>query len=637
MLGNNRKTIGVFISQVNEEYQDYVSRGIITKAKELDYNVAFFTNFNGFGQVTYDMGEVLIAELPSYENLDGIIIAPDVIVLPNLLERYCRNIKSRSHCPLVSIRAEIDGFYNVMVDDYTVLDDILRHFIEHHGFTRINFLSGPKGRTAAERRVASYRKILTENNIPVEEERIIYGDFWRDDGFIAVDQWLNSDLERPQVIVCANDHMAITVCRALAERGISVPDQIAVSGCDDIEDAAEFSPSLTTVRMPAFDLGLESVEMIHRLNNGVAQPRKTLIKTVNIYRSSCGCRRHWYHESNNRRRDHIGVREALLSEITSNAYMSTDLTGLTRMEDVVDKMWNHIYNNRNTSHFCMCLQKDWDLFHMVSEEENIRNSNELIMEVGVKNRAKFTKIRCSMKELIPIEMAEDEPMAYFFAILHHQEHGFGYVGISFNKVQTYMKTFQAWMVTLSNTLENVRIHSELNRLIFRLEDMSIRDELTELYNRRVLDSLGKKYLKRCVEEHSRLMIFTADMDKLKYINDKFGHSHGDIALKVVANSLQNAADDDEICIRLGGDEFMAIGMYYDEAKMAKFVNRFVEELNKFNFMNEFDFNVYVSYGYFLVLPDEYTTIESCLISADTLMYQQKYDKEAKHVRANLVC
>jgi len=242
-----------------------------------------------------------------------------------------------------------------------------------------------------------------------------------------------------------------------------------------------------------------------------------------------------------------------------------------------------------------------------------------------------------MKELIPIEMAEDEPMAYFFAILHHQEHGFGYVGISFNKVQTYMKTFQAWMVTLSNTLENVRIHSELNRLIFKLEDMSIRDELTELYNRRVLDSLGKKYLKRCVEEHSRLMIFTADMDKLKYINDKFGHSHGDIALKVVANSLQNAADDDEICIRLGGDEFMAIGMYYDEAKMAKFVNRFVEELNKFNFMNEFDFNVYVSYGYFLVLPDEYTTIESCLISADTLMYQQKYDKEAKHVRANLVC
>lgn len=158
-------------------------------------------------------------------------------------------------------------------------------------------------------------------------------------------------------------------------------------------------------------------------------------------------------------------------------------------------------------------------------------------------------------------------MAYYFAILHHQEHYFGYVGIRFDKVQTYMKTFQAWLNTLSNALENVRVHGELNRLIYKLEDMSIRDELTELYNRRVIDSLGRKYLKRCVEEHTRLMIFTADMDKLKYINDKYGHSHGDIALKVVANALQRVADDDEICIRLGGDEFMVIGMDYDEAKI----------------------------------------------------------------------
>jgi hypothetical protein len=50
VLGNNKKTIGVFLSQVNADFQDALCRGIITKAGELDYNVAFFTNFGGYGQ-----------------------------------------------------------------------------------------------------------------------------------------------------------------------------------------------------------------------------------------------------------------------------------------------------------------------------------------------------------------------------------------------------------------------------------------------------------------------------------------------------------------------------------------------------------------------------------------------------------
>lgn len=637
MLGNNKKTIGVFISQVNEEFQDSVSKGIITRAKELDYNVAFFTNFGGYGQITYDLGEAYIAELPCYEELDGIIITPDIMALPNLYDQYKRKIKSKCHCPVVSIRAETDEFYNVLVDDYTVLDEIITHFIEQHGYTRINFLSGPKGVPAADRRLASYRKVLAEHNLPFEEDRVFCGDLWRFAGEIAVDHWLNSDLEKPQAIVCANDYMAITVCRALQQFGINIPDQIAVSGCDDIEDAAEYSPSLTTAKMPAFEMGMEAVDKIHRLNSGLKQPHNTFINTSTIYRSSCGCKKHWYHESNERRRNHIIARESLLMELTSTSYMSTDLTGLTRLEDVVDKLWTYIYNNQNMSHFCLCLQKDWNQFRLKEESGHISDDDELIMEVGVKNRDRFTKLKCSKKELIPSVLAEEDPVFYYFSMLHHQAHSFGYVGISFSKIQTYMKTFQTWLISLSNALENVRIHGELNRLIYKLEDMSIRDELTGLYNRRVLDTLGRKYLKHCVEEQSKLMIFTADMDKLKYINDKFGHAQGDIALKVVANSLLRAADDDEICIRLGGDEFMAMGIDYNETKMAKFVNRFVEELNKFNFLNEYEFCVYVSYGYHLILPDENATIERCLVAADTLMYQQKYEKDAKHIKANLVC
>jgi len=636
VFGNNKKTIGVFVSEVNEEFQDTISKGIITKAKELDYNLAFYTNFGGYGQKAYDIGESYITDLPNYEELDGIIIAPDTMILPNLVERYKENIKNRSHCPVVSVRREIKDYYNVLIDDYTVLDEIIRHFIEVHNFTRINFLAGPKGFPDSDKRLAAYKKILSEHNIPVEEDRIYYGDFWKQSGILAVDHWLSSSLERPQAIICANDHTALTVCRALKEKGIFVPEKIAVTGCDDIEDAAEYSPSLTTAKLPIFEMGMEAVDKIHKHNLGIEQPKNTFMKTVTIYRASCGCKKNWYHEWNERRRNHILDRETLQRATARNAYMSTDLTGLTKLEEINEKIWTYIYENEKFSHFCMCLQKKWDQYQDEDNEKTADISNEIMMEVGFKNRIGYSKLKCDEKKLFPTELAENRAMTYFFALLHHREHYFGYVGISFETIRTYMHTFQAWLINLSNALENVRIHGEMNRLIYRLEDMSIRDDLTGLYNRRVLETLGKKYLKHCIDENSMLMLFTADMDKLKYINDKYGHAKGDIALKVVADALLKAADDDEICIRHGGDEFMAIGMDYDEIKLTNFIKKFIEELNKFNFIQDVDFGVYVSYGSKLIFPSADTTIEENLNAADALMYRQKYEKEAKRIKANIV-
>ncbi len=625
MLGSKRKTIGVFLSQVNEDYQDILSRGIITKAKELNYNIAFFTNFGGYGQPSYDRGEFAITQLPNYEGMDGIILAPDTMIIQNLENAYKENIKNRSHCPVVSVRSETKDFYNVLIDDYTVMENLIHHMIEVHHFTRINFLAGPKGFPDSDKRLAAYKKILSEHQLPIEEERIYYGDFWKHAGAQAVEYWLKSPLERPQAIICANDYMALTVCDAFAERGILVPEEIAVTGCDDVEECVEYIPSLTSIRMPVFEMGMEAVSVIHNLNQGIEQPKNTYLKAVTIYRASCGCKKVRGQEGNSRRRYHIAVKENMKRAITRNAYMSTDLTGLTRLEDINEKIWAYVYENMNFTHFCLCLRKNWEKFS--KERDREPEEKEWVMEIGFKNRVGYSKLNCPKEELIPPELAEDKPMVYFFAMLHHQEHNFGYVGISFDTIQTYMLTFQAWLINVSNALENVRVHGELNRLINRLEETSIRDELTGLYNRRALNTIGRKYLKQCAEAGSRLMVFTADMDRLKFINDKYGHAYGDVALKVVAEAMLQAAQNNEICIRLGGDEFMAIGRDYDESKLEHFITRFEATLNRFNFIKDYDFSVHVSYGNHLIYPGEETSIESCLGVADKLMYRQKNGKE----------
>ena len=199
-----------------------------------------------------------------------------------------------------------------------------------------------------------------------------------------------------------------------------------------------------------------------------------------------------------------------------------------------------------------------------------------------------------------------------------------------------MTTFRAWLINVSNALENVRVHSELNRLVYKLEDMYIRDELTGLYNRRGLEALGDKYLKQAVEEKVPIMILTADLDKLKMINDNYGHAGGDHALKSVADALILSADDDEICVRSGGDEFIVVGFDYDESKAHRFIRRFIGELDRINQSRIYEFSIYVSYGWNLIMPDEDTTVEGCLAIADKKMYQQKKEKESLRLRANLI-
>jgi diguanylate cyclase (GGDEF)-like protein len=234
--------------------------------------------------------------------------------------------------------------------------------------------------------------------------------------------------------------------------------------------------------------------------------------------------------------------------------------------------------------------------------------------------------------MLPSRYMEREPQIFYFNILHYQGNCFGYSAISFYGDEVYKPSYQGWLINVCNALENIRIHNELNRLVYKLEDMYIKDDLTDLYNRRALETLGEKYLKQCVEEQSKLMVFTADMDKLKHINDNYGHASGDTAIKAVANALISAAQDDEICMRVGGDEFVVIGIDYDQIKMDEFLNKFNKEIERFNQEKDYDYKVYVSYGWSIIKPGDKKTIEDCLLVADTKMYQQKYEKEALRLK-----
>lgn len=119
---------------------------------------------------------------------------------------------------------------------------------------------------------------------------IRYGDFSAESGFWAVGSLL-SETPRPSAIFVGNDTLAIGAMATLFERGLRVPEDVAVVGYDDIPTAAYTAPPLTTVKTNANTQGRVAGEMlIALLRNEAPLQRQVVIETELIIRRSCGAR-----------------------------------------------------------------------------------------------------------------------------------------------------------------------------------------------------------------------------------------------------------------------------------------------------------------------------------------------------------
>jgi LacI family transcriptional regulator len=169
--------------------------------------------------------------------------------------------------------------------------DAARHLTDHvigHGHGRIAFVGDPEASPDARERWAGF----------VDAHRAAGRDPWRSaiqsgfresDGHAAALAVLTGD-DRPTALVCANDEIAMGALDASRELGINVPEELAVTGWDDVPAARHLNPPLTTVRQPLLDLGRRAAELLRdRITTHRTEPRHEVLPTELVIRRSCGC------------------------------------------------------------------------------------------------------------------------------------------------------------------------------------------------------------------------------------------------------------------------------------------------------------------------------------------------------------
>ncbi|MBO6815837.1 MAG: LacI family DNA-binding transcriptional regulator [Rhizobiaceae bacterium] len=272
MLRQNRAaTLLVLLPDIANPFFSEILSGIEDIATERDHTI-LIGNTNGEEARTHDLLDLL-----QCGRADGALLLNGALALPpDEVEALA----------LISISAEIPvaNISHVGIDNVGALQEITNHLISL-GHRNIVHICGPAGNILSSQRRTGYEQAMLDSGLG-EYNRTISGGFTVQDGKAAVGELLKSG-DLPTALVCANDDAAIGAILELKQNGLSVPQDVSVSGFDDVPIASLFSPAITTIRQRRKEIGQQAARLLfEELSASAMKPQKLMVDHELVLRDS---------------------------------------------------------------------------------------------------------------------------------------------------------------------------------------------------------------------------------------------------------------------------------------------------------------------------------------------------------------
>ena len=633
--------IAVMISTLDEEYQSGILSGIRHYCGDHGIITEIFAAFGNTGSdLSHDIGEYNIFSLADLERFDGAILVINTIQDADCMEKLIRRVRE-SGIPAVCIDKDVAGMDFIGIDNESSMYAMMEHFIVQHGFTKINYVSGPDNNIESAQRLRAYRRALEDHGIAIEEERIFKGHFISKDGMVAAERFLESPLGLPEAIVCANDNMAVAVVNTLIRHDVRVPQDVCVSGFDNTMNAQNYAPALTSVKRPLRRVGMLACEKIMAHLNGKPMDRVTILKTECCFSQSCGCSKAKLMPTDEFKRHNYNVLEYLKSDISLSGRISSALAECDNIDDYVAELrW--FVPEFYCDEFYLCLCDNWkegllaedtvddELPQVLEQERRITEGfgETAIVALAYKD-GKYSEVpEYPIGEMLPGLFDEGNvPGCYYFIPLHFRERTMGYIVIKNSAFPYASKLFHNCIMNIANSLESVRRIICLDRVTRKLNDLYTIDNLAKINNRNGFRLDTQHLFQYCIDNQLPVMLMFLDMDGLKIINDNYGHKAGDTAIATMANVLRRVCVNGEVCCRFGGDEFIIFAADYTEEDAEYLSGQIAELLQEKNESFDYPCRLETSLGYHITVPEPDMNLFQLVTQADNVMYEQKKRKK----------
>jgi LacI family transcriptional regulator len=259
-------------------YTDIVIRGAEARAAA-----------HGYSLLLCGAGENHPAGMTPLMNLTGIV--DGLIMLDRVMsESEVADLTRRIPVVLLAGAGVSSAAITVRVDNEQAMRSLAKHFIDVHHVTRVGFVSGHEGSPDSVAREVSFKIAVEEAGATLADIDILKSDWTSAGGEGAMRARLARDEPLPEVFACANDQTAVGVIYALHAAGLRVPEDVLVTGFDDITLTRYFKPPLTTIRQSGSLLGEVAVDaLVATLDNSEPAERTIVLPTELVVRESCGC------------------------------------------------------------------------------------------------------------------------------------------------------------------------------------------------------------------------------------------------------------------------------------------------------------------------------------------------------------
>lgn len=591
---NGKRVLALCVSKDgNEETLVYINK-IYEMAKERDYICIVYTMTSDVYENTSG-DNFPMAHTINFDFVDAVIIINDYRLSDANIDEIiaCADKAGKPRILIGDIR---DNAFSLMYQGDNCFDSICRHVIEHHKCKNVYCMAGIKEASYTQAWLDTYKKVLENNGLEYDESKVGYGQFWELPTRNQVLEWAKkwhdkSDI--PDAIVCTSDSMALAVCDTLRSLGYLVPGNIIVTGFEGTQRGRCYYPRLTTAEKDenaTCDIVMEVIEST--FDTGEFFTMNVVQQYVMQAYDSCGCNKATVNYADNLSNELYGrleafnAHEAFIFNLAGKASECTTKYEVAKVysEALAKTAYLGLRADAFDADATDCTVKFDDTLDVITGGSSLKCEQKKTFPLGI-FLPNYTTID-QVEDLISVYPISYDKKLYGYYVTYGKD---GYADVyGHNRI-----------VNMTNVCMNmVRVNNQYRRANDDLMQHHIRESLTGLYNMKgFIKGVQEKYINDI--RNRKFVLIAIDIERLKSINEGFGHQEGDRALITVADILRSNVSNDEVVAKYGIDEYLVAFFTKEDPEYTvyTFLNGVYASLKNYNKLNGKSYNIGLNTAY----------------------------------------